>query len=405
MNKLKLIRKDKRVSALIYLAFFVSFFEPDYVGDCCGGLSGLLLVLKAVYFIALFALSLKLLIERRNGIPCILFLAAALHGYLVLVTFAHGGRTLDSIKVFATVMAICMMVYVSVETKTFVLMLQAASVYFIVLAALSFITIMLWPDGLYLNIEEDVVYYENNPSAKLNAIRYLCGHKNSILTTLFPGVISLGVVAKLMPSKKASAATVSYLIMLTISTVIVDAVTSAMLCLALLGAFILSNRRSINGRLKVVVTAAIWLLNIGVSVFRVHYIAAPLFTLLNRNASLSGRTGIWDRALTLIGDSPLFGYGIPVEEAVKSSFGGFSTAHNMLLTMAYYGGLVGLCLYLACFVSAIKAIDGDSPSGTFVFLSIAGLMAMGMVESLGMGISFFAFPLAIAFFLHDGAIG
>lgn len=312
---------------------------------------------------------------------------------------------MDSIKVFATVMAICMMVYVSVETKTFVLMLQAASVYFIVLAALSFITIMLWPDGLYLNIEEDVVYYENNPSAKLNAIRYLCGHKNSILMTLFPGVISLGVVAKLRPGKMASAATVFYLVLLIISTVIVDAVTSAMLCVALLGAFILSNRCSINGRLKVVVTAAIWLLNIGVSVFRVHYIATPVFTLLNRNASLSGRTGIWDRALILIGDSPLFGYGIPAEEAVKSSFGGFSTAHNMLLTTAYYGGLVGLCLYLACFVSAIKAVDGDSPSGTFVFISIVGLMAMGTVESLGMGISFLAFPLAIAYFLHDGATG
>lgn len=401
---LNTIVEDKRTLTLIYFVFFASFFEPDYVGDCCGGLSKFLLVLKVVYFIVLATLSLRLIIKRGNGVPHLLVLAAALHGYLLFTTFMHGGRVFDSIKVLATVMAICAMVYVSAETKTFALMLRAASIYFIALAALSLITIIVWPDGLYLNIEHNVTYYENNPSAKLNAIRYLCGHKNSILTALFPGIISLGIIAKLRPSKKATALAVGYLIALIISTVIVDAVTSTMLCAALLVAFVLSNRCSINGRIKAATTAVIWLLNVGISVFRIHYLAAPVFSLVNRNASLSGRTEIWDRALDLIGDSLLFGYGIPVKEVAESSFGAFSTAHNMLLTITYYGGLIGLFLYLACFASAIRAIDAENPAGSFVFFSIAGLMIMGLVESLGMGISFFAFPLAIACFLHDGAM-
>ena len=405
MNRLNKVIENKRALASIYFAFFASFFEPDYVGDCCEGLSKFLLVLKVAYFIILFALLLWLRIRCGSGTPRFLLLAAALHGYLLLTTFVNGGRVFDSIKVFATVMAICAIVYISTETKTFVLMLQAASIYFIALAVLSLLTIFMWPDGLYLNLERDIAYYESNPSAKLNAIRYLCGHKNSILTALFPGVISLGVIAKLRPSKRAAGLAVGYLVILIISTIIVDALTSAMLCVALLGAFILSNQCSINGRMKVAVTAAIWLLNVGISVFRIHYLAAPVFSLLNRNASLSGRTEIWDKALVLIGDNPLFGYGIPVEEVAESSFGAFSTAHNMFLTITYYGGLVGLCLYLACFISAIKAIDAESPAGAFVFFSITGLMAMGMVESLGMGISFFAFPLAVAFSLRDGVIG
>ncbi len=76
---------------------------------------------------------------------------------------------------------------------------------------------------------------------------------------------------------------------------------------------------------------------------------------LHRDLTLTGRTYIWDRCMTQIGNHPILGLGVQAE-AVRLSTLGIYHAHSGLLNVLLEGGIIGFVAFLNIFRVATKSL-------------------------------------------------
>ena len=74
----------------------------------------------------------------------------------------------------------------------------------------------------------------------------------------------------------------------------------------------------------------------------------PLFDLLGRNITFTGRTEIWERTIQMITKSPILGYGVQAEDVRGEMMGLWNgvKAHNFILEQQYCFGIVGTILMI-----------------------------------------------------------
>ena len=392
----RILHKNSSLFTL-YLITFISFYEPEYISACFPVLSLILSAIKVVVFILLMLLSVVLALEGKRGGTALLWWIMLLHVYLVIMTIVHDGRIIDSLKVCASVGAIYLVIRLAAQTETMPMFIRVGRAFFFIVALINLASVIAFPGGLYYEFDAGLSEHLNAQSAAANAARYFCGHKNSMLTALFPGVICSGVLALESKNRKDFYCALTYVIVLIVSTAFVDAVTSAAIGLLLLLAVIVAHR-SPNLRIHfTTVGAALLLADIAIVHLRALDLFAKLLRSFNRNTTLSGRTYIWDSAIHAIQKNWLLGYGIQSPEVLKATFIGFSHPHNLFISILYYGGIVGLLLFGMCLFSSFRNIKLAGRCGAFIFYSTAALMLMGVVESLGVGLSQLVFPISIAY--------
>lgn len=116
----------------------------------------------------------------------------------------------------------------------------------------------------------------------------------------------------------------------------------------------------------------------------------------------SGRSQLWNAALDLISDRPLFGWG--TGSTTQNVLNSGLSFHNWYLTVAYHFGLVGITLYIILFVGIWQVFCSMSshPLARAAASSLAGLLMTQVYEvsltqnNLNMGLVFWAlFGLAV----------
>ena len=391
------ILQNRRSLCIVFLMSFVLFFEPECVGACAPALSTFLSILKLLDFALLALLNVTLLFLGRRDHIGLLGCIMLLHAYLVIVTFFQGGRLSDSIKVMASVGAVFLVIRVAALTGTLPLFMRIGRAYFIIIALANLISVIVFPNGLYFEYDLGLSEHLNSQSAEANAVRYFCGHKNSMLIALFPGVVCAGLTALTDEKRRDFYLGLAYIGVLIASTAMADAVTSAAVGVLLLIVFIILHRKAIGVR-QTLTAGLILAVDIAIVHFRILDLFSQSLRSLNRNTTLSGRTYIWDGAVKAIGDNWLFGHGIQAPDLLKETFVGFSHPHNVFLATLYYGGIIGLAMFLFSFYIAFRNVRSPEKAGAFLFYSTAALMLMGVVEPLGIGLSQLVFPLSIAYF-------
>lgn len=94
-------------------------------------------------------------------------------------------------------------------------------------------------------------------------------------------------------------------------------------------------------------------------IFRLQNIFAPLFQMLGRNVTLSGRTYIWDTTLQMIMENPFIGYGKQTAdyraELVPQAFAAID-AHNYILEILFAGGAIALLFATVFFAKLLKKL-------------------------------------------------
>lgn len=126
-------------------------------------------------------------------------------------------------------------------------------------------------------------------------------------------------------------------------------------------------------------------------VFRIHYIFANL--LLNwfhKDLTLSHRTIIWDRALELISNKPVFGYGLAESLNVFSVNHDYTggnnnvwtalSGHNQFLQLLYYGGIVLMIIFFALYFVSTKKTRRNNYHFKYYFLGVIGILINWMSE-------------------------
>lgn len=379
----------------------IPFFEPAFVSDCLPSVSTVFFILKGLSFCLLVLMAFTIKHSSMLLTSVIVF-----HVYLLGVTIIMGGRSLDAAKAAASVIGVCLLIGESCETGSFQKLLNVLRIYFLCLLVLTFFTTLLWPNGLY-QVDSLPKSSEIGPDVS-NTIRFFTGHKNQIIPSLLPGYFAsaLMTISSRGGNDRASRVIQGiYNILFVVESIIVGSVTSLLLSTLFLVVFIICTFWKPKKALVYPTLAGIMACDIAVTVFRIQQLLNPLLSIFGRNASLSNRVGIWDRAIDVISAQPLFGYGVEDLSKTNSRLLGFDSAHNIYFTTMYYGGMIGLVLLVVSIVIALKDLAAVKTSAAPMLLySVMGVLAIGIVESLGIGLSTFIAPLALAYYYAQGEL-
>ena len=121
-----------------------------------------------------------------------------------------------------------------------------------------------------------------------------------------------------------------------------------------------------------------------------------LIDILGKDMTFTNRTNMWDAALRVIGESPIWGYGNVNEKWFFSNMSSQAIgSHNFILGIIINGGIIGLGLYLYIFYLALrKLIAYKDYYSNVIFIGIASLSIMMLMEYYPVQFPFYLFTLA-----------
>lgn len=121
-----------------------------------------------------------------------------------------------------------------------------------------------------------------------------------------------------------------------------------------------------------------------------------LIDVLGKDMTFTHRTSMWDAALRVIGESPIWGYGNVNEQWFTSNMSSFAVGpHNFILGVIINGGIIGLVLYLYIFYIALrKLIAYNDFYSNVIFIGIASLCIMMLMEYYPIQFPLYLFTLA-----------
>lgn len=117
---------------------------------------------------------------------------------------------------------------------------------------------------------------------------------------------------------------------------------------------------------------------------------------LEKDITFTNRTMMWDAALRVIGQSPVWGYGFPDYEWYMSNMSSFAMGpHNAILAMLIYGGIIGMLLYFYCLFTSLSVPFAYRTRMSCVMMaSVVVLSAMMLMEIYPLEIIFFLFTVS-----------
>lgn len=126
-------------------------------------------------------------------------------------------------------------------------------------------------------------------------------------------------------------------------------------------------------------------------VFRMQYLASDLIVnTLHKDLTLSHRTIIWDKALEMISDKPILGYGMSDSVnifTVNHDYTGNNnnvwttlSGHNQILQILYYGGIVLLLAFVFLYFVSCASERRKNHLFYIYFLSVIAVLIVWMTE-------------------------
>ena len=323
---------------IFVLISFLVILEPMYLSNIAG-IDVIYNVMKII--VALIVLSLYL---GRGQISYISIMILFYHLYLILRTVQNNGDIKSSLVQSATFIAFCLLLEM-------VLKENAAWIYNILLPILevyvyiNFITVIVFPDGLY-----STYLFENN---------YFLGYDNQNINFILPAM-----ALSLLNYYRLRSQWIRTLCLLTTSVLTVLFTWSGASLVIVSGFVVFAvfrkmlNTKFFNLRTYLVINVVcFWLL---VIVRIQNYFSYFIETILEKSLTLTGRTILWDITLAYIKRNPVLGYGIEttVVRGLKNGKGAnhpFSLhAHDRILEILYRGGIILLVIQIIILILACR---------------------------------------------------
>ncbi len=368
----------------------IPFYEPEFFADRIPVVHYVYLMLE---FISILLCSVYFIKNRKKYYEdrWILIFLLCYQMYILLITLVNQGRVFDVLKASAGVLGIILMMVIFSKFNSEYL-LRIFQVYFYIIVLVTLITTFLYPNGLYtLN------NYEPGSSAQVNSIRYFVGHKNQVVPFLLTGYIASVLLWVKRRKWLDGVVAISYIGILITITLIIDSMTSFAACVCLLGVLVISSFKSVRRIIPEIWIICVIIIDMLLTIFRIQDKLAALVALLGRDVTFSNRTSIWDQAIDVILQAPVFGYGVELDVETKARFLQFTSCHNIFFTNAYYGGMIAIALLLLCiFMTCRKLRSCPGVSSAFLGMTLAVVLFIGIFESLGIGLSTIITPLMFA---------
>ena len=332
----KLIYNNTLFCALI----FIPFVEPLYFTQLA-----LLDTLFLYWKFAAFAVIIGAWILRGKTdkvyIGLLLFLLLD-----CIVTIVNKGNVSQMITNAITLFAMAILFGSAAENGSYKFV-RVASTVFEILIFINFITIVLFPNGLY----------------NFTAVNhhYFLGSRNVMMRTIFPGVC-FSVLRSKIEKNKLGIHTLIVMIIAGASLILVWSATAlaaySLFCICLL-------LYRAKGTPKWFTVKACYVFSILVFLVIIVFQFQGLFSFmivdaLKKDLTFTGRTILWSSAMLNIAKSPILGYGLEYLQTIGPKlyrFTAYDSCHNFFLDVLYQNGIVGFALISILFVSVEKKVD------------------------------------------------
>lgn len=343
----------------IYILLFLPHFKPAYFDQVplMDNIFNFARIISAAIILTLYFI--------RGKYSKIILLISLLQISLLVSTIINKGDLFKLAISSFSIIVTCMLLEIGILTNVKVLI---RAIFFLLgfLIFINFITIILYPNGMYQTLYKD---------------NYFLGYDNIHITIILPA-ISIGLL-KIKMEQKQFIMTTLILVTSFISIYLRWSATSVFgVTLFLL--FIIFYKLKITKKFGItsyiVINIAIFLLVVILSVQNIF--TYLIVDLLHKDLTFTGRTFIWDKALMYIKDSMIWGNGVENPALTFDRLGVFH-AHNFYLDLMYRGGVIALTIFIIIlFVSGKKfsKFQGND-LGTIISFTIFDFLVIFQVEA------------------------
>ena len=349
---------DAKVYPILAFIFVLSYFYPtiyrnvwiNYFRYFCFGLEICLLFIENIP---------RLKIKRLYKTDTLIFLFY----FLLFVISAFYGLNYGTFDEFMNVMAfVSLLFFLNVciykNERTF----RALFLVFMVLVIWDAMGIVLNPNGLF-----QIDY----STTDVNTSQWIFGNKNTHTAMFMLLALYAFYYEKVNRRKSARVLTIACLSILILSAFILGSSTTIIITILLFLGYILHYSDIVAQKTSNLITyivPAYFVLNLLVVLGNTFFLS-NLAQLFGKTATLSGRTGLWERSIIAILKHPFLGYG-KIDSNVTYNLLNSINPHNALLGCMLYGGIILTVIYVLLIIDVKNSIKKTNEKVRFLFFVV-----------------------------------
>lgn len=361
--------KDKSIKIgkkeLIIFALLIPFLEPDYF-SYIPGLNRIYSFLRYTGLIILIIQFVYAWIGKKIKLHIFSFLLLVLNILPIFRMISMSRWNGEPIKLFINTFAIILIIELYLKYWKF--LIRALMAYFEILVYINFITIIIFPNGLY----HEGLYSDN----------WLLGYSNSeVKYLIFAGLIGL-IYGYLTHSYKRC---IVLFIVSVVSILKLGSVTGIVGMIIMLVLYQVQRKKHNLFNLKnmAIVTALCFTYFI-VEQNVVKYVGV-IADLTGKTVTFTSRFSIWNKTLSFWRNNPILGLGWKpsVQRGIEYSNAYATNAHNTYLEYLYLGGIIELIIFIFVIYLIYRIGKGkqDCIIGKAIYACIGGLLIMMLTEA------------------------
>jgi len=336
---LKENRKDIKTISLTSVKWFfliIWFFEPAYFSDQLQSLHRLYTYMRILSSVIISFELFILVFQNLEYKPSLFVYYIISSGILLIFSSWLNSEAEGIFVIFYTVfLSVPFLIYL--DYSFYICTKDIISVLLLIFEILIYgnlLTMLLFPNGLY------------NQGVTYNTDRryYLLGHQNQVIIYILIGLMLSFLHTDICMEKRISVRTIVLIIAsyyMEFSFMSATGITGLLIFSAIV---LLSELKHIYIDLKWAILLSVILFLIFIIYNTQSMFSNILVNVFHRDITASSRTIVWGKALLLIRQKPILGYGIENTELSTLRFG-FITPHNRILYLLYRGGVILLLFF------------------------------------------------------------
>lgn len=339
------------INTIIAFLIFFSFIEISYLREF-KYFQIIMWISKALVICIMFMHVIKKIINKTIKLSKISLIFIICQLEILAVTIIYNFENIFScIKYLLPLILLCIY-FENIEVTKYNYYFNVFSNMTFIYVILNLISVILYPNGMYGGIQNNENYY-------------LLGHNNAIIRKLSPGVMISGFCDYINFNKFNMKTKIMALLLLV--TVILTWSNVSMTCIALFIVYIFflykfNINKIISSKLLFLIPIVIFLIIIAYN--RFFYIFEAIGNLFGKDATLTGRTVIWETGFNLIKSKLLFGYGYGniIDVVFRDSNNlifRITSFHNYFIDLLYQGGVVHFIIFLIWLFKICDIINKD----------------------------------------------
>lgn len=301
--------------------------------------------IKTIYNVmqlGIFAFYFILLI-KNNKIEKLFLLICLYYVSYIFSTFINSGSIEYCLYIFKcmipclNLIAIIILFYKKYDKQ----ILVSTLLFLIVAIVINFMTILLFPSGLYIG---------NNSNA-----HYFLGQRNDLIEYILPCLLCFSIYNYKYKTSKFAFYIFYFICMF---SVILTWSANAMLALLFTYMYLLffSNNSKKNIFCPLNIFKMSFVISYSIIVLKIQNLFSWIIEgILHKSLTFTGRTYIWDKSLEYIKKSFLYGYGKESEVTKLYKIGHGNSCHNYFLDFFYEGGIIMFIIIFLIILNLNKA--------------------------------------------------